>query len=82
MAGLHHVVDNVLIINGFFKIFIYAVEVDVEDFYDVVQLAAGIARYLCLLCGGGVHCVLHIGRSALEQSGVHCLLVLEFLNLC
>ena len=66
VAGLHCVVDKVLIVNGFVHMSIYTIEVGVEDFCDAVQLAHNTAGLFYLLHDGGVGCVLHIGSNVLE----------------
>ena len=40
MAGFHGVVDEVLIVERFLEVPIYACEVGVQDLSDVVQLTA------------------------------------------
>ena len=44
MVGLYRVADEVLVVKAFFKTLIYAGEVGVEDFGDIVQLAANATR--------------------------------------
>ena len=39
MAGFHQVVDEALVVEGFFKILIDAVEVGFQDIGDVIWLA-------------------------------------------
>ena len=43
MAGIHRIVHQVLVMQGFLKILINMVEVDIEDLSDVIQLATNAA---------------------------------------
>lgn len=43
MAGFHHVVHHVLVIERFFNILIDAVKVSIEDPYNVIQLTSNAA---------------------------------------
>ena len=36
MAGLYHILDEVLLVTVFFTIFIYVSEVTIQNFHDVV----------------------------------------------
>ena len=82
MAGFNGIADEVLIVEGPLDVTIYACEVDVQDLRDIIQLTADGTGQLCLMCCGGVSCVLHIVSKALEQPCVDYLLVLKFLDLC
>ena len=80
-VGFYGLADQVLIMEVLLQVLIDAVTVGVEDFSNVIQLVTNAGRQLCLICGEGVCCILHISSSALEQACVDCLLVLKFLNL-
>ena len=43
MSGSYPIADQVLVIEGFFKILINVAEVGVKEFYEVVQLATDTA---------------------------------------
>ena len=44
MAGLHSVVDEVWIIEGFLEVLINAVEVGIENICNIIQLPTNTAR--------------------------------------
>ena len=81
VAAFYNIVDKLPVAERLFQIGINLSKVTVKNFCDIIELTAKSAGLLCLLCSGGVSCVLHINSSALVQSYMPCLLCLNLLDL-
>ena len=65
VAAFHDIVEEVLIVEGFFDILINGTGDGVEYFGNVIHLPTYATAQLCLISGKGVYCILYIGSSGL-----------------
>ena len=81
VAGFHGILNDVLVVEGCFKILIKATKVSILDFRNIIQPTANAVGQLCLMCSNSVGRIQHIGRRSQQWPSVGCLLIMKFLNL-